>query len=507
MSRVLRYVALVGALAGVGEASAAPVRLGLFVGSAKGLPGEPELRYAHRDAQRMRDVMARLGRVEAPRLLLDPDAGEVRRALIALRQTAAARAPARVELIVFYSGHADAQTLHLGDDRLGLQDLRRAIDAVGATLTVTIVDACRGAVAGQAKGVEVGARPAETAVDVASGRVFIQSVREGERAVELDRLQASVFSHYLIAGLQGAADKDADRRVTLSEAFQVARRQAMLAQVVATGAAAHPQYEMAIEGGDDIVLTHLARKDAQLRFDAGLEGTFYVAEAHDGRVVAELSKERGPTPSLHLPRGRYVVYSRWGRAVQAAELSLRFRSLQTVTEDSFRRYDADRVLHKGGRIDLRRWRLSVGTALRSGLLSGMRGHLMPTVRLTRWRDRLGVAFEAVLGQASLRTQDDRADNRYVGVSLWGGTRWRGAWLHFEPGLFVRALWLRQRLSDEAARSVGAAEFGLSPALRVVLGGPLSLALAPSLYVSVYRRDSGRRMRLGGAGQATLGYDW
>lgn len=54
------------------------------------------------------------------------------------------------------------------------------------------------------------------------GRVYITSSAAGERAQESDEIQGSVFTHYLLAGLRGAADDSGDRRVSLEEAYRFA---------------------------------------------------------------------------------------------------------------------------------------------------------------------------------------------------------------------------------------------------------------------------------------------
>ena len=45
-----------------------------------------------------------------------------------------------------------------------------------------------------------------------------------QRSVEYDKARNGVFTHYLLEGLAGAADKDADSRIDLYEAHLYARR-------------------------------------------------------------------------------------------------------------------------------------------------------------------------------------------------------------------------------------------------------------------------------------------
>ena len=50
------------------------------------------------------------------------------------------------------------------------------------------------------------------------GAVLITSSTAEEASVERDDLGGSLFSHFFISGLRGAADSNQDRKVTLQEA-------------------------------------------------------------------------------------------------------------------------------------------------------------------------------------------------------------------------------------------------------------------------------------------------
>ena len=54
------------------------------------------------------------------------------------------------------------------------------------------------------------------------GHAFLTSSSADEAAQESDRIGGSFFTHYLITGLRGGADANADGKVTLGEAYQFA---------------------------------------------------------------------------------------------------------------------------------------------------------------------------------------------------------------------------------------------------------------------------------------------
>lgn len=99
---------------------AAPVqaqRYAVVIGSNHGAPSEPVLRFAQTDARRVAQVLRELGRVQPEHLflLLDPEPEAVRTTLARIERRVAGD-PERAALVFYYSGHADADALHLGGD-------------------------------------------------------------------------------------------------------------------------------------------------------------------------------------------------------------------------------------------------------------------------------------------------------------------------------------------------------------------------------------------------------
>ena len=54
-----------------------------------------------------------------------------------------ARGTPSTTLVVFYSGHADAASLHLGGTELPLDELRQLATSAPASVKLLIIDACR----------------------------------------------------------------------------------------------------------------------------------------------------------------------------------------------------------------------------------------------------------------------------------------------------------------------------------------------------------------------------
>jgi hypothetical protein len=155
------FAAMLCAAAGVRaqvvlRAGPVPHTYALLVGKNPGGPGQKDLRFAEQDARRMADVLRELGRVPADRIdvLLGPDRARLLAALRALgAKLAAHRARGeQAQVVFYYSGHARATAIHLGDEELALGELRAQLLALPSTLTLIVLDACQSGAFSSVKG-------------------------------------------------------------------------------------------------------------------------------------------------------------------------------------------------------------------------------------------------------------------------------------------------------------------------------------------------------------------
>ena len=211
---------------------------------------------------------------------------------------------ARPELLVYFSGHSDETGLIFGKEKLAYTDFRARIDAAPAKIRLAVVDACASGALTRLKG---GSRLPAFSVDQSSnlsGYAFLTSSSGAESAQESDRIRASYFTHFLLTGLRGGADRNQDGKVTLGEAYEFAFQET-LSQTEGTQAGAqHPSYDMRLTGTGDLVLTDLRGTSAGLVLDPGLRGRIFVRGA-SGALVAELQKQAGKRVELGLEPGIY----------------------------------------------------------------------------------------------------------------------------------------------------------------------------------------------------------
>lgn len=382
---------LVALLALTGRARALPDETWLIaIGNNRGDADEVQLLYAERDVRELADVLRTQGHIASDRvrILIDENAETVRRALVTINTQLRARSHeghGTTSLLVFYSGHADADALHLRGTRLPFEELRGLVTSSPATMRLLIVDACRSGAVTRVKGVSTAPEFAIQLDDrvEAEGTAILSSSTAGESSQESDRLRASFFSHHLVNALRGAADRNGDGRVTLSEAYAYTYSQTLRSSGQ-TLALQHPTYSYDVKGSGDLVLTTVDGAGGSTgRLRLADAGTYLIAEEREtGAVVAELSTARDRA-LLSLPRGKYFVQRRGSYEYREFQVALAAGGEVDLNRTPYRAVRYDHLVRKRGGV-----RSSVHGL---SLLGGARGELLPGE---------GVSPHLVLGYAA-----------------------------------------------------------------------------------------------------------
>ncbi len=295
-------------------------RYALVAGANDGGPERARLRYAAADARAVAGVLGELGGVlpEDQLVVLDPDIEGLRAALRQLQaRLAAAPDSQRTEVIFYYSGHSDEAGLLLGGARLGYAELRTAIQGLDTEVRIAILDSCASGALVRGKGGRHVAGFLDDGANQVAGHAFLTSSAADEVSQEADTVGGSYFTSALVTGLRGAADANADRRVTLHEAYRFAYDETLTRTESSRYGAQHANFDMELSGSGDLVMTDLRSRTSTLWLDPALEGRLTVREP-GGRVVAELGKTRGAATELRLEPGTYLVALRGPAGPQAA---------------------------------------------------------------------------------------------------------------------------------------------------------------------------------------------
>lgn len=462
-------------------------------GNNVGRPSEGVLRYAEEDATELQRTMLEIGDA-APsdvRLLLGADANTLRATLHGLAATVTSRAGGG-RLLLYYSGHAGASGLHMGDTTLPYSELEQLARAVPVATRVVIVDGCKSGGLSRVKGgvrvaaFDIGARaPVE-----AEGLAIITSSAAGENSHESDTLRSALFTHHLLNGLRGAADADSDRTVTLDEVYRYTRRETLRSSG-SGGQLQRPTFRYDIKGRASVVLTRLARAANAARMRLPRAGLYVLLDGEDRRVVAELTMSKGGGELVVAP-GDYIVQKRERRSYREVDIEARPGKLTRVRLSGSREIAYAELVRKGG------GDRSVVHGLY--LFGGGRGEIL---------DGFGPVPQAVLGwemdfrQLSLGLRGrfgftaatgtgavSDATHLDGGVALVAHRFFDWPAVSVGIGLLAEVTWLSQRFEGASGTSVrdsvGGA-FGLLVTLERRLVGGLSLRLEGGPLAHLFER--------------------
>ena len=251
---------------------------------------------------------------------------------------------------MYYSGHADAERLHLGDSGFAIRELAQLVRGSAANFRLVVLDSCRSGALTRLKGgrlVAPFALPNEQLSG--SGMAFLAASAEGEDAQESDELKGSFFTHALVSGLLGAADRDHNGEVVLDEAYRYAYDATLRATSRTQAGTQHPSFRFDLRGQGELVLTRPDAHNPQrasVHFPKGLSFLLLRAGA-DGPVVAEVSSTAG-SRLLSVRPGGYFVRARAHDVMYEGAIEAAAGTSVEVDLHDLQRIEYARLVRKGG---------------------------------------------------------------------------------------------------------------------------------------------------------------
>jgi hypothetical protein len=396
-------------------------RFAVVIGSNRGEPEDQELRYAESDAEHMFEVLRDLGGFQPANMVLlqAETAATVVRTLITVNdriRAATALPDGQALLFVYYSGHADADDLHLGATRLPITQLAQLARGSAANFRLVVLDACRSGSLTRVKGGKLRAKfelPSEHMPE--DGLAFLTATASNEDAQESDELQASFFTHALISGLLGAADRDANGEVALDEVYRYAYDQTVRSTSRTWSGTQHPAFRYDFRGQGSVVLTRpesYAEQRATVQLPPGF-GVLLLRGEPDGPVVAEVAAH-ALQRSVSLRPGRYFVRARAQRVLYEGNIVAAAGAHVAVDTTQLQRIEYARLVRKGKTAAALSQSVELGGRLRSTLgnaqtpcIGGFVGYGVDTQQLGA-RARLGACtsgFDNAYVSATSRAYD------------------------------------------------------------------------------------------------------
>lgn len=459
-------------------AEAAVQRFALIAGNNHGQGDDVPLRYAESDARRVAQVLRDLGGFEPADIVLlqNENADTVRRSLISLNdriRSAQSLPDTQALLFVYYSGHADGLGLHLGPTTFELRELSQLVRGSSARFRLLVVDACQSGALTRVKGGKI---VAPFSVDESQlggeGMAFLTAASGTEDAQESDELKASFFTHALVSGLLGAADRNADGEVLLEEAYQYAYH-ATLAATSRTWLTQHPTFQYEVKGQGGLVLTRpglTTMTRARLVFPKGIDYLVF-GETARGQVLAEVNGQAAGR-SLSLPPGRYFVRGRARDYLLEGTVHVAAGSVHTIDPGTLDRVAYARLVRKRGGYRQSAASLELGAAVREPLSETLTRCLGATAGARLDFESLGLAAHLGGCRGEFENTALRARNYEADLALQGDHTWDFAAFSLALGGGVGGRVVHQSFDSD----------GIAPS-RTAFSPFAFLALAPSLPIT------------------------
>ncbi len=299
----------------------------ILIGANIGGPGQPRLRYAQDDARKMNEVLTELSGYRPDHIirLNQPTPAQMIAALdqVAARIVADQMAGKVSRVLFYYSGHAKATALNLGDNEFPLDDLRARLTSLPSKLTVVVLDACQSGAFSRIKGATTAADfsiNSRTRLD-ATGIAVLASSTGSELSQESESLRSSYFTHHLLVGMRGAADSNHDGRVSVDEGYRYAYNQTLLATAQTAVGGQHVTLEVDLKGHGEVPLSYPQPATAKLEFPNDLKGHATVEHLRSHSVIAELEKVRGAPIRIAVAPGAYRIIVRDGDQVRSCPVT------------------------------------------------------------------------------------------------------------------------------------------------------------------------------------------
>lgn len=327
MKSALLSLALVGAAAVPARADDGVATYAVVVGSNAGGAGQADLKYAEDDARRVAGLLTELGGYapDAVDVVVHPTPDQLRDRLakMATRVHADLAAGKQARVFFYYSGHARATALDLGNQELPLAELRTRLFSVPAALTVVVLDACQSGAFSRVKGAAPAADfsfNSRSQLD-ATGIAVLASSSGSELSQESETLRSSYFTHHLLVGLRGAGDANKDGQVSIDEAYRYAYHQTLLATAETAVGGQHVSLEVDLKGHGEIPLAFPRAATSSIELPAQLEGKTLVEDRRARAVVAETYKAAGAAVRIAVAPGEYQVLVRAGTQLRRCQLT------------------------------------------------------------------------------------------------------------------------------------------------------------------------------------------
>lgn len=309
--------------------------------------------------------------------------------------------------------------------------------------------------------------------------------------MESDVLHGSFFTHALVSGLLGAADKNGDGAIVLDEAYSYAYEATLRATSRTFAGTQHPTFQYELRGQGAVVLTRLSAARAgrgRLTFSPGI-GFLVFADSADGAVLAEL----GPQDSsrkLSLPSGRLFLRGRGADFLLEGTAMAKAGQDLAVDPSGLVRVEYARLVRKGHHERAYAHGPVLGPMMRTRLpnadglcLGGFAGYRLESARL-------GIAARLSACTSGFRNPALAATTREYAISVGPEHTWDFPWVSLTAGVGIGVT-----LTHQHFETLAVAPDRLSTAPMGFLSAAVIRSISRRFYVGLDVRGEGHLLQL------------
>jgi len=312
-------------------------RFGIFIGSNSGGHERDRLNFTANDARSMQNVFAEMRIIDRADtfLLSEPNISDINRRLDEIHQLVVSSRAVnmRTEIIFYFSGHSDEESLLINNEKYSFTALREQLDGIQAETRIMILDTCASSAFAQVKSI------GRNFPFSADGYVFLTSVSQIETAKESNRIEASFYTHSFITGLRGVADFDGDGNIAVNELNRFINAESLDRPELSLLGIQRTSFDIQTRGPNGFILANIYRINAGIVFNANLIGRISIRNSHNQLIaefsIAERSMELGLMP------GRYRLTLEHNEKYLFAEITLTQRNRAPMSIDDFTALEAE----------------------------------------------------------------------------------------------------------------------------------------------------------------------
>lgn len=323
----------------------------IVIGSNAAAPGRHKLRYAHNDANEVAAVLTEVAGFssDSVHLLLEPEPKELLRRIEDVTQSLI-HSSEKTLLFFYYSGHSDQEFIFPSGTAVSFEDIRVRIDNPRIGVRLGIIDSCRGGAWTGTRGLsEAPVFEVKNVTPLSNeGSVLIASSSGLESAHETEQYEGGFFTHHWNAALRGSGDQNEDGIVSLTEAFEYAKRYTITDTALIAETTQHPSFRMNLRGRNDLPLVQLDKQATLVSIDQ-VKGPIQLVHLGSGLVILEVPKGQR-TVKLAIEPGHYLARIREQGHTRAYKFVVEAETPLSVREDQLELMGQNELAARGRKI-------------------------------------------------------------------------------------------------------------------------------------------------------------